>query len=273
MSAGAGGIRIGVAGAAGRIGGELVKAILADCTVSLGGALVRKGSAAEGKDIGETLRAGACGVIATADAKAFVQAVDVMVDLSLPKATEAHVAAALAARRPLVMGTTGIEAEGQHAIAEAAKIIPIARVPSASVGMAVLTLIVERAARALGAEYDAEVLNQQHRKKADAPSGGALSLGAAAARGRGIDLSAAAIIGRDGETGPRPKGAIGFSSVAGGEGIVEHGIMFLGDGESIAFTHRGAGRAIYTGGLIKAAFWLKDRKPGLYSMADVLDLG
>ncbi len=212
------------------------------------------------------------GVPVTADPLAAVVAADGIIDFSTPRATVAFAALAAQARIPHVIGTTGLSAGDLDKVAAAAWHAPIVRSGNMSLGVILLASLVRQAARALGADADIEIVEMHHRLKVDAPSGTALLLGEAAAEGLGVNLDAHAVRGRDGQTGVRPRDAIGFASLRGGTVVGDHRVVFAAAGERIELAHIADDRAIYAQGAIKAALWLRGRKPGLYTMDDVLDL-
>ncbi len=266
-------MKLVVAGAAGRMGRMLVAAVQATPGVTLAAALGRPGSAALGQDAGTLAGLGPIGVPVTEDAlRAFVDA-DGVLDFTSPDATAHFAMLAAQARIAHVIGTTGLgeadlarlEAAGRHA--------PLVRSGNMSLGVNLLAALVRRTARSLGAEWDIEIVDTHHRRKVDAPSGTALLLGEAAAEGRGVSLSEAAVRGRDGITGAREPGTIGFAALRGGTVIGEHSVVFAGEGERIELNHRAEDRSLFARGAVKAALWARGRRPGLYSMADVLDLG
>jgi len=197
---------------------------------------------------------------------------DVFVDFSAPDALADNIAAAVAAGKPILIGTTGLTAAHQAAIDEAALRIPVLQAANTSLGVNLLAHLVREAAARLGADWDIEIFEMHHRGKVDAPSGTALLLGAAAAEGRGVDLEAVSDRGRDGMTGARRAGDIGFASLRGGSVAGEHQIIFAGEGERIELGHRAESRAIFARGAIAAALWLIGKAPGRYTMADVLGL-
>jgi 4-hydroxy-tetrahydrodipicolinate reductase len=197
---------------------------------------------------------------------------DVFVDFTAPDALEANLQAALEAGRPLVIGTTGLTPEHHARIDETAAHIPVLQAANTSLGVNLLAALVRQAAERLGEEWDIEILEMHHRHKADAPSGTALLLGAAAASGRGVELDSVSDRGRDGITGPRAPGRIGFAALRGGSVAGEHQVIFAAEGERLELGHRAESRAIFARGAIAAARWLKDQPPGRYSMADVLGL-
>ncbi|MCP8882916.1 4-hydroxy-tetrahydrodipicolinate reductase [Devosia sp. XJ19-1] len=265
-------LRIIVAGAGGRMGLANIAAVAAHDAVELVGALDRAGSAALGKDAGVLAGIEPLGILVSDDAGALLDGADAIIDFTAPAASVAL--AQLAAKKGLVhiIGTTGCSADDEAAIAAAgAAGARIVKSGNFSPGMVALTVLVERAARALG-DYDVEVLEMHHNQKVDAPSGTALMLGEAAARGRNIDLKDNSVRVRDGHTGPREAGTIGFATLRGGNVIGDHMVILAGPSERIELNHRAQDRTIYANGAIKAVRWAVGQAPGLYSMADVLGL-
>ncbi|WP_338721486.1 4-hydroxy-tetrahydrodipicolinate reductase [Devosia sp. XK-2] len=265
-------LRIIVAGAGGRMGQANIAAIAAHDDVELVGALDRAGSASIGKDAGSLAGLEPLGVTVSDDAGALFDNADAIIDFTAPTASVAL--AELAAKKGLIhiIGTTGCSEADDAAIAAAA--VAGARIVKSgnfSPGMVALTVLVEKAARALG-DYDVEVLEMHHNKKVDAPSGTALMLGEAAARGRNINLKDHSVRVRDGHTGPREADTIGFATLRGGNVIGDHMVILAGQSERIELNHRAQDRTIYANGAVKAALWAAGQKPGLYSMADVLGL-
>ena len=202
-----------------------------------------------------------------------VDASDVLIEFSAPAATAAHVALTAAHGTAHVIGTTGLSEAQEQAIRDGARRTAIVRAANMSLGVNLLLGLTEQVARALGPEaFDIEILEMHHRHKADAPSGTALALGQAAARGRGVDLTEMADRGRDGMTGARRTGALGFAALRGGDVVGDHVVVFAGAGERIELAHRATDRRIYARGAVTAARWLHGRPAGLYGMADVLGL-
>lgn len=197
---------------------------------------------------------------------------DVLVDFSAPAALQASLARARSSGQALLIGTTGLDSGADAEIAEAAGTIPILRAANTSLGVALLSDLVERAARSLGPDWDIEILEMHHRLKADAPSGTALALGAAAARGRGVPFNPSSDTARHGTSLERAPGAIGFASLRGGTVVGDHTVVFAGPAERIELVHKAEDRMIFARGAVKAALWAHGQKPGLYSMADVLGL-
>ena len=259
-----------VVGAAGRMGRTLIKTIAAAEGVRLVGAIERPGSAELGEDAGVLIGAGPLGVTITDDPLPVFAHADGVLDFTTPAATVGFSEIAAQARIVHVIGTTGFAAEDEQRLAASARHAVIVKSGNMSLGVNLLAVLVRQAARALDADFDIELIDLHHRHKVDAPSGTALLLAREAAAGRGIDLAASSIRVRDGHTGPRPEGAIGFATLRGGSVVGDHSVLFAGEGEVIELTHRAFDRAIFARGAIKAALWGRGRKPGLYSMADVL---
>ena len=265
-------LRIAIAGASGRMGRMLIEAVLADPQAVLAAALDVPGSPALGQDAGAPLgRATGVPVRADADA-ALAEGVDVLIDFTRPEGTLAHLALAQRHGVRVVIGTTGFTPDQKAAIGAAAQQVGIVFAPNMSVGVNVLAKLVEAAAAALDDRYDAEVWEMHHRHKVDAPSGTALALGEAVARGRGVVFAERAVLSREGHTGERRRGDIGFATLRGGDVIGEHVVVFAGTGERIEIAHKSGSRANYAEGSLRAAHFLHQRGPGLYSMADVLGL-
>ena len=266
-------MRLIVAGAGGRMGRTLVRAIADTPGAILAGAVDAPGSAVIGRDAGELAGLGANGVKVVADAEPLLERADGLINFTIPAATVAL--ADIVAQRGLVhvIGTTGISPADEKLIATAARRSAIVKSGNMSLGVNVLAALVKRVARTLDQEFDIEIVEMHHNKKIDAPSGTALMLGRAAAEGRNLDLATRSERGRDGETGVRCPGNIGFASLRGGTVVGDHTVVFAGPAERIELTHRAEDRMIFARGAVKAALWAKGRKPGLYTMADVLGLG
>ena len=266
-------MRMGVAGSAGRMGRMLIREIGATEGAILSAATERSGHPDLGKDAGELAGAGPSGVKIDPDSAVLFTASDAVLDFTNPETTMAHVALAAQARVIHVIGTTGLNAQHEAELKRAAKHTAIVYAPNMSVGVNLLMALVERVARILGPDYDIEIVEMHHRHKVDAPSGTALGLGRAAAAGRGVALDSVAARGRDGHTGPRRRGDIGFAVLRGGDVVGDHSVVFAGPAERIELTHRAAGRELYARGAVRAALWARDKGPGFYSMVDVLGLG
>jgi 4-hydroxy-tetrahydrodipicolinate reductase len=263
-----------VVGAAGRMGRTLIRTIAETPGARLSAAIERAGSVEIGKDSGELAGIGANGIrIGDDPLPAFAKA-DGVLDFTAPSASIEFAGYAAQARIVHVIGTTGCSAEDDAKIAAAARHATIVKSGNMSLGVNLLAALVEQAARALPAQdFDIEILEMHHRHKVDAPSGTALLLGQAAAAGRDIDLDANSVRARDGHTGPRPAGSIGFATLRGGSVVGEHSVILAGTGERVTLTHQADDRAIFARGAVRAALWANGRKPGLYSMRDVLGLG
>jgi len=266
-------IAIGVTGCGGRMGRMLVAEIHGTAGCRVAGGIESAGNAVLGRDLGELAGLSALGIVAGDDPQKLFAGSDVVVDFTAPAATAAHAAIASRAGKPLVIGTTGLESAHEAAIAAAAKAIAIVRAPNMSLGVNLLLGLVRQAASLLGDEYDIEIVEMHHRHKVDAPSGTALALGREAAAARGIDLAAKSQRVRDGITGPRRRGDIGFAALRGGDVAGDHVVIFAGDGERIELTHRAGSRQIFARGAVRAARWAVGKPPGLYGMKDVLGLG
>jgi 4-hydroxy-tetrahydrodipicolinate reductase len=264
--------KIGVVGCAGRMGQMLLREIAATSGCVIGGGTEAPGSPAIGRDLGEVAGLGALQIKVGSDPAALFAASDAVIDFTVPKATVAHAGLAAAAKKVLVIGTTGLSAADDAAVIAATKSAVIVRSPNMSLAVNLLTALTERVAASLGPDYDIEIFEIHHKHKIDAPSGTALAFGEAAARGRNVKLADVAARGRDGHTGARKPGAIGFASLRGGGEIGDHTIMFCGEGERIELTHKATSRQLYARGAVRAALWARERKPGLYSMKDVLGL-
>ncbi|MGH2340040.1 4-hydroxy-tetrahydrodipicolinate reductase [Segnochrobactraceae bacterium EtOH-i3] len=265
-------MRLVICGASGRMGRSLVAAVAAIPGAVVAGALVRPGSPFLGRDAGELAGIGPIGVALSDDPLAALVNADGVIDFTTPAATVEVAGLAAQARVVHVIGTTGLSAEDEAAIEAAARHATIVKSGNMSLGVNLLAALVRKAAAALDENFDIEILEMHHRHKVDAPSGTALLLGNAAAEGRGIPLAEHSVRVRDGHTGPRPAGAIGFATLRGGSVVGEHMVMLAGEGERIELTHRAESRAIFARGAVKAALWARGRKPGLFSMVDVLGL-
>ena len=265
-------MKIAVMGAAGRMGLELVRAIDAEPGCSLSGGIEPAGSPATGKDLGELAGIGSRGITVTNDALDLIARSDAIIDFTAPKATVIFAGLSANARIVHVIGTTGLEAEHEAAIAAAARHATIVKSGNMSLGVNLAAAMTRRMAEALDADFDIEIVEMHHRHKVDAPSGTALMLGKAAAAGRGVDLTSASVRVRDGHTGPRRRGDIGFATLRGGSVVGDHTVIFAGTGEEISIRHHASDRGIFARGAVKAALWARDKGPGLFSMSDVLGL-
>lgn len=264
--------RIGVAGAAGRMGRTLVEACLKADAVALTAAFDRPECPESGRDAGEVAGVGTLGVPIQADPAAAVQHCDVLIDFTVPEATLAHLEACRAAGRRMVIGTTGFDSAQRERIEAAACDIAIVLAPNMSVGVNVCLKLLDMAARVLGDAADVEIIEAHHRDKIDAPSGTALRMGEVVADALGRDLGECAVYGREGRTGPRDAKTIGFETIRAGDIVGEHRVMFALPGERVEIMHIASSRMTFASGAVRAAAWLMDRPPGLYDMQDVLGL-
>ncbi|MBL4916955.1 4-hydroxy-tetrahydrodipicolinate reductase [Szabonella alba] len=261
-----------VTGASGRMGQMLVRTIAASDRARLVDCVERAGHPWIGRDIGEAMGGAALGVAVTDDPlEAFAQA-QAVIDFTAPDATVEFAALAAQARAVHVIGTTGMEPHHIAALEPAARHAVIVRAGNMSLGVNLLVRLTQKVAAALDADWDIEVVEAHHRMKVDAPSGTALMLGEAAAAGRGVDLTEMADRGRDGITGARRTGSIGFAAIRGGDVVGEHDVIFAAEGERIVLRHLATDRAIFARGALKAAIWGQGQKPGEYDMMDVLGL-
>jgi 4-hydroxy-tetrahydrodipicolinate reductase len=261
-----------VTGASGRMGQMLIRTILASDKARLVGCVERPGTPWIGRDVGEAMGGAPLGVVVTDDPlEAFAKA-QAVIDFTTPNSTVQFAALAAQARAVHVIGTTGLEPEHLRAISLAAHHAVIVRAGNMSLGVNLLVRMTRLVAEALDADWDIEVVEAHHRMKVDAPSGTALMLGEAAAAGRGVALDAVRDAGRDGITGARTRGDIGFAAVRGGDIVGEHDVIFAGEGERIVLRHVATDRAIFARGALRAALWGQSQKPGEYDMMNVLGL-
>jgi 4-hydroxy-tetrahydrodipicolinate reductase len=264
-------VRIVVAGASGRMGRALVRVIAETKGCVLAGALEAKGHRDLGQDAGSLAGLGPLGVVLGADAPSLLGKADAIVDFTAPKVSVELAGLAAEAHVVHILGTTGCSPDDEDKIRDAARRTAIIKSGNMSLGVTLLAALVKRAATALP-DFDVEIVEMHHGKKVDAPSGTALMLGEAAAQGRGIALKDHTIRARDGHTGPRRQGDIGFASLRGGTVVGEHEVILAGLGERVVLSHIAEDRAILARGAVTAALWGQGKKPGLYTMADVLGL-
>jgi 4-hydroxy-tetrahydrodipicolinate reductase len=263
-------LKIAVMGAGGRMGRELVRAVVATSGCTVLGGTERPDSRVLGQDVGVVAGVGPLGVPVTSDALELIARADAVLDFTRPDATVEHAGMVANARIVHVIGTTGLEEKHEKAIRAAARHAAIVKSGNMSLGVNLLVALAEKVAKALDADYDAEILEMHHRHKVDAPSGTALMLGNAVAAGRGVALKDTAVRARDGVTGERKRGDIGFAVLRGGSVVGDHTVIFAGEGERVELTHRAGDRSIFARGAVKAALWGRGKPPGLYTMADVL---
>lgn len=266
-------LKVAVLGASGRMGRAVIECLAETEGVGLVGAVTEPGDPALGRDAAERVGLPASGVPLTDDRKQALHGAQVAIDFTLPGAVEANVRACVEHGTALVIGTTGLEPRHLAALQAAAAEIPLVHAPNMSAGVNVFMDLVARAAKALGPDYDVEILEAHHRHKVDAPSGTALALAERIADARGRTLKDLAVYAREGRTGPRVPGTIGFAVVRGGNIVGEHTVSFIGPEERVEFVHRAADRKTFARGAVRAARWVAGRVPGLYTMTDVLGLG
>jgi 4-hydroxy-tetrahydrodipicolinate reductase len=266
-------IRIGIAGAAGRMGAVLVREVSATAGCRLVGAFERAGHPAIGRDVGDLAGLGAVGVLVSDTAESVFRTSEVVIDFTAPDATAANAALAAQHGVAMIVGTTGLAPGHEVALREASHKVTIVRAANFSIGVNLLLALAEKVGATLGPDYDAEIVEMHHRHKKDAPSGTALALGDAVARGRKVSLNDVAVRGRDGITGERVPGSIGFAALRGGDVVGDHTVIFATDGERVELTHKASHRRVFAKGAVRAAVWTRGRPSGLYSMRDVVSLG
>jgi 4-hydroxy-tetrahydrodipicolinate reductase len=264
-------LKIGIVGCAGRMGRMLVAEVLATKSCALSGGTEPAGPSVS-TDIGLLVGPKPVGLLVTTDAAALFDASDAVIDFTVPAATLHHASLAAKSGKAHVIGTTGLNAEMVTTLQRSAQKAPIVFAPNFSIGVNVLFALTEKVAATLGPDYDIDVLEMHHRHKVDAPSGTALGLGEAAARGRGVRLSEVWRKSRDGQVGARPAGEIGFATLRGGDVVGDHTVMFAADGERVELTHKASSRAVFAKGAVRAALWARGQAAGFYTMRDVLDL-
>lgn len=265
-------MKIGIAGAAGRMGRMLVAEVLRTPKIELSGATVIENDPNRGMDAGELAGVGRAGVRLRHNPVEMFENSDVVIDFTTPSGSLEHCLMAHRYNTALVIGTTGFNPKQQEILEQHAREVPIVGAPNMSWGVNMLLALTEQAARLMGNEYDIEIVEMHHQHKVDAPSGTALAMGKAAAAGRDIDFDEYAVLSREGQCGPRKKGEIGFATLRGGDVIGDHTVILAGDGERIEISHKASNRRIYAAGAVKAARWLVGQEPGFYSMKDVMGL-
>ncbi len=263
-------MRIGIVGAAGRMGRMLTQEVLTTPGCTLAGGVETTDSPFLGEDVAVLAGEPAEGLALGTDTAALFARADAVIDFTLPAATAHHATLAAQHGTALVVGTTGLQASEQQAVETAARTVSVVQAPNMSLGVNLLFALVEKVAATLGPDYDIEVLEMHHRHKRDAPSGTALGLGRAAAAGRGVDLNTVSDRVRDGVTGARTEGNIGFATLRGGDVVGDHTVIFAAEGERVELGHKAGSRHIFARGAVHAAQWCGGRAPGLYSMRDVL---
>lgn len=265
-------VRIGIVGIAGRMGQALVREVLGTEGAALAGGTERPGSPHLGQDPGPLAGAGETGLKILGDAAALFGTCDAVIDFSAPAAIAHHAELAAQAECAYVVGITGLEAAHFDALKQAARHCTVVQGYNMSLGVNIVAGLVRQVAATLGDDWDIEIVEMHHRMKVDAPSGTAILFGEEAARGRQVPLDKVAERGRDGITGQRVRGNIGFAALRGGNVVGEHTVIFANDHERIEISHKATDRGIFTRGAVRAAIWAHGKKPGLYHMADVLGL-
>lgn len=265
-------LRIAVVGANGRVGRQLIRVISNSAQCTLAAALVRSGSSLVGSDAGELAGIGRLGVPLQTDLAAVIEQIDVVIDFTQPAATLQHLALCQQHRKKMVIGTTGLTAEQQQQLQQAAKQIALVYAANFSIGVTVMLGLLKQAAASLAKRCDIEIIEAHHRHKVDAPSGTALAMGNAIAQVMQQPLADLAIYQRQGHTGERVAGSIGFATVRAGDIVGEHTALFADIGERLEISHKATDRIIFAQGAVTAANWLHHQVAGLYNMQDVLSI-
>ena len=265
-------INIGVIGAGGRMGRMLIEAVQDNPLTTLSAAIERQGSSLVGADAGEVTSIGRIDIKIVDDLVAVIDDIDVLIDFSLPEATEQNMQICAEHKVAMVIGTTGFNEQQEQVLTEASKHIAIVYAGNYSTGVNLSLKLLGMAAKAFGAEADVEIIEAHHKHKIDAPSGTAYMMAEAVAEARGQDLKEVAVYGREGQTGAREAGTIGIHAIRGGEIIGDHTVMFIADGEVVEITHRARARMTFAAGAVRATTWIVHKKSGQYNMQDVLGL-
>ena len=265
-------IKVGVIGAGGRMGRMLIEAVQENPQTTLNAAIERQGSSLVGADAGEVAAIGRLDVQIVDDLKAVINDIDVLIDFSLPDATEQNMQICAANKVAMVIGTTGFNEQQEQVLAEASKQIAIVYAGNYSTGVNLSLKLLGMAAKAFGNDADVEVIEAHHKHKIDAPSGTAYMMAEAVAEARGQNLKDVAVYGREGQTGERNVGSIGIHAIRGGEIIGDHTVMFIADGEVVEITHRARARMTFAAGAVRAATWVIKQEVGQHNMQDVLGL-
>ena len=265
-------IKVGVIGAGGRMGRMLIEAVQENPQTTLNAAIERQGSSLVGADAGEVAAIGRLDVQIVDDLKAVINDIDVLIDFSLPDATEQNMQICAANKVAMVIGTTGFNEQQEQVLAEASKQIAIVYAGNYSTGVNLSLKLLGMAAKAFGSDADVEVIEAHHKHKIDAPSGTAYMMAEAVAEARGQNLKDVAVYGREGQTGERKAGSIGIHAIRGGEIIGDHTVMFIADGEVVEITHRARARMTFAAGAVRAATWVIKQEVDQYNMQDVLGL-
>lgn len=265
-------LKIGIVGAGGRMGRQLIQAVNNAEGVELGAAFERQGSSLIGSDAGELAGIGANGVIVAGDLAAQSANFDLLIDFTRPEGTLEHIAFCVANGKKMVIGTTGFDDAGKAAIKAASEKVGIVFASNYSVGVNLVFKLLEKAAKVMGDYCDIEVIEAHHRHKVDAPSGTALSMGEHIAKTLGRDLKTHGVFAREGITGERKRDEIGFATIRAGDVVGEHSVWFADEGERVEIAHKASSRMTFANGAVRAAKWLQTKQNGLFDMTDVLDL-
>lgn len=265
-------VKIGILGCGGRMGKMLVKAVIEKEGATLIGGVEYAGSPLIGEDVGIQAACPRQDVAVSDDAAALFAAADAIIDFTLPQAVSAHAALAAETGTAYILGTTGLAPEIKETVDAAAGKAAVVHAHNYSMGVTLLCNLVEKVAATLDEDFDIDIVEMHHRYKIDAPSGTAVSLGEAAARGRGIDFADNSVLSREGQTGERERGSIGFATLRGGDVVGEHDTIFAADGERLILGHKATDRGIFARGAVRAAIWAAGQSAGLYDMNDVLGL-
>ncbi|WP_296241283.1 MULTISPECIES: 4-hydroxy-tetrahydrodipicolinate reductase [unclassified Psychrobacter] len=265
-------IKVGVIGAGGRMGRMLIEAIQDNSQTTLNAAIERQGSSLVGADAGEVAAIGRLEVQIVDDLKVVINDIDVLIDFSLPDATEQNMQICAVNNVAMVIGTTGFNEQQEQVLAKASEKIAIVYAGNYSTGVNLSLKLLSMAAKAFGEDADVEVIEAHHKHKIDAPSGTAYMMAEAVAEARGQNLKDVAVYGREGQTGERKAGTIGIHAIRGGEIIGDHTVMFIADGEVVEITHRARARMTFAAGAVRAATWVIKQEVGQYNMQDVLGL-
>ncbi|MGY4675945.1 4-hydroxy-tetrahydrodipicolinate reductase [Ursidibacter arcticus] len=265
-------LKIGVVGAGGRMGRQLIQAVHNAQGVELGAAFERKGSSLVGTDAGELAGIGQLGVAVSDDLASQADKFDLLIDFTRPEGTLEHIVFCVAHQKQMIIGTTGFDDAGKQAIQNASEKIAIVFASNYSVGVNLVFKLLEKAAKVMGDYCDIEVIEAHHRHKVDAPSGTALSMGEHIAKTLGRDLKTHGVFAREGITGERKRDEIGFATIRAGDVVGEHSVWFADEGERVEIAHKASSRMTFANGAVRAAKWLQQKQNGLFDMTDVLDL-
>ncbi|MGP4715728.1 4-hydroxy-tetrahydrodipicolinate reductase [Psychrobacter sp. T6-6] len=265
-------IKVGVIGAGGRMGRMLIEAVQNNSKTMLNAAIERQGSSLVGADAGEVAAIGCLEVQIVDNLETVINDIDVLIDFSLPDATEQNMQVCAEHKVAMVIGTTGFNEAQEQVLAKASEAIAIVYAGNYSTGVNLSLKLLGMAAKAFGADADVEIIEAHHKHKIDAPSGTAYMMAEAVADARGQNLKDVAVYGREGQTGERETGTIGIHAVRGGEIVGDHTVMFIADGEVVEITHRARERMTFAAGAVRAATWVTEQAVGQYNMQDVLGL-